>query len=134
MLGHKSANKVVEQKVVSHNEFYWIVQCESQKELNHLVNRSVMGDILIKKFYRQLIKWIDRANKLCDKLGKGTDWVKRWIIKKIRKTYKNDERENGFVKQVEELTREDLKGRLIITDREEIELLLQKELIRTELL
>ena len=125
LLGSMQKN-ILETVLVAHNEYYWIIKYDDDKELLKVSKRCAQGEVLIKKFYRTLIKWIDRGNWLATKFKKGSAWVKRWIIRQAKKAYKNDP---TFIKQIEDMKEDEISGFLVIEDREEMMALLDSELI-----
>jgi hypothetical protein len=127
LLGFKKQKQIKEEKLISDSEFYWIVPADDQADAFGISNRLAKGEIKIKNFYRTLIKMIDRGNKLANKFKKGVSWIRRWIIKKLRK-----QEQHEFVKQVEEMSDEELKDFMQINDREEMMQLLSGSLIDVE--
>lgn len=124
LLGFKKQKKILEEKLVSHNKFYWIIPVDDEKDLVKITTRLSKGEIKIKQFYRTLIKLLDRANKLASKFKKGLSWVRRWIVKKLKKDKQTD-----YAKQINQMDNQELKNFIKIDDREEIIELMKKELI-----
>jgi len=129
LLTIKKANNIITSKVTKHNEFYWIITYKDNKELEKIQQRLALGEIGIKKFYKYLFKIINKANKLAQKFKKGTEWIKRWLIKKIKKTTKDNPE---LINQIQEMTKDDINGFITITDKEEMTKLLSQDLITTE--
>lgn len=131
LIGFNKSNKVLEEGVISHDKFYWIIPVEDDKDQKMITKRLSAGEIMIKKFYSVLIRTIDRANKLGHKFQKGIKWAKRWIVKRLKKQY-NDNDEQGFISQIEKMPDEEFKDFLIIHDRKEMQELLSGYLITQE--
>lgn len=127
LLGFKKQKQIKEEKLIDHQTFYWVIPAEDQDDIYGITRRLAKGEINIKKFYKTLMKMIDRANKLANKFKKGLSWIRRWIIKRLKKQQQND-----FVKQVEEMPDEELKDFLQINDREAMNKLLSGTLIDVE--
>lgn len=133
LLGFNLSKRVKEQKVVSNDKFYWIMEIEKEKELNKLSKKVAAGEIMIRKFYRTLMKNIDRCNKLGVKFGKGLSWIKKQLIKRLRKAtqqQQNDDFINNLESMDEPATAEFIK----INDREAMEKLLAKDLLVLEVI
>lgn len=127
ILGFKHKHKVIEQKVVSDRKFFWIVQVESYKDIMEIGKKAAKGEILIKKFYSTLFHLVDRANKLDKKFRKGTIWVKGFIMKRLRKIYKDEQ--GGMADAIENMNSKELEDFLNIEDKEEMQKLLSGNLI-----
>lgn len=132
LLGFGKAGKVLEEGVIDPGSFYWIIPYEAD-ELPKITHKLAKGEVFIKRFYRVLIRTLDRANKLADKFQKGIKWVRRWIVKKLKKQY-GDNDEEGFIAQVNQMSDDELREFIQITDREAMLALLEKDLITTETL
>lgn len=133
LLGFNKAGKVKREKLLADNKFYWIIDCEDQKELDGIIKKAARGEILIKKFYSVLFKLLGRANKLAEKTNKGMQWLKRWLIKRLKKTYQ-DQSDNGMTTQIENMKDEELKEFIKINDKESMQKLLSGTLIDVEVL
>ena len=127
LLGFKKQKEIKEEKLIDHQTFYWIVPAKDTADSYAMTKRLARGEQQIKSFYQTLMKMIDRANKLANKFKKGLSWIRRWIIKKLKKQEQHD-----FVKQVEEMPDEELKDFLQINDREAMNELLAGSLIDVE--
>jgi len=99
-------------------------------ELKRLTKKCVMGDKMIKSFYKKLFKLIDVTNKLGGRLGKGMKWFINRIKKQFRKKYGGDLSMLDDMLENAELQ----EGQLIIKDRKEIEELMKKELIKLSII
>ena len=131
ILGYSQSKKVLEEKVVSDHEFYWIVQVDDPKEYAKILEKAARGEMTIRKFYRTLFKLIDRANKLADKFGKGVSWIRRWIIRKVKKQQEKGG-DDSIIQQIESMSDDELRDFIKVTDRAELEKLLSGELINVE--
>lgn len=133
LLGFSKAGKVKKEKLLADNKFYWIIECADEKELDKIRTKAVRGEVLIKKFYSVLFKVLGRANKLAEKTGKGIQWLKRWLIKRLKKTYQ-DNSDNGMTAQIENMKDEELKEFIRVNDKEEMQKLLNGTLIEVDVL
>jgi len=131
ILGHSQSQKILEEEVVSDHEFYWVLQLDNPKEYTKILEKAARGEMIIKKFYRTLFKLIDRANKLSDKFGKGVGWIRRWIIRKVKKQQEKGG-DDSIIQQIQEMSDGELRDFIKVTDRAELEKLLGGELINVE--
>jgi len=129
LLSYEQRNKVIEEKVVSHKLFYWIIEVKDQKELTQVIKKAAAGEVLIKQFYSGLFKLISRANKLAGKFSKGYKWIKKYLLRTINKKYKGN---SGMIEHITNMSDEELKDFLVINDKEEMAKLLSGELIKIE--
>lgn len=132
LLGLTQSKKVLEQKVIKHNEFFWIIECDSEKEREKIIKKCANGEVLIKKFYSVLFHIIGKANKLADKFKKGIGWIRRFLIKRLKKTSQQSatDKENGMIKQIESMSDDELKNFIKIHDRESMQKLLSGAIIK----
>jgi len=131
LLGYKKEKKIKEEKLINDHKFYWVVPYKDDKEYMAMSKRLFRGEIFIKQFYKTLIKTLDRANKLGARFKKGSKWIKRWVVKKFKKQYADND-EHGFVSQVNNMSDEEFQDFIKINDREDMQKLLSGELITTE--
>lgn len=131
LLSYKLSKLIIEEKVVAHNKFYWVLCTNTDKDYDDLLLRVAKGEILIKKFYKMLFSIMDRCNKLLNKWAKGWMWAKRWVTSKLRKLYKGSDT-NEMLTQIEAMTEEEWKDFFNVTDREEMKKLMSGELISVE--
>lgn len=131
MLGHAQSKKVIDQKLIAHNKFYWDVSYETDKEYFDIVAKCSRGEVMIKRFYKTLFKVINRANNLANKFDKGIKWIKSWIIKRIKKIYVNNPDMEEYINN---MTDDEMKDYLKIDDRAEMEKLLEKDLIKIKII
>lgn len=134
IIGLNAHRKVIHQKVIRHDQFYWIVECQTPTEANRLVIKASLANTAIKAFYHRLIRTINKANKLAERGSKGIEYIKRWVKNKLTKHYKNDKNKDMLMGQIDHLTKEDLKGFLHIDDLPAMQELLKKELVTVELI
>ena len=127
LLGHKQSEKIIEEKIVNDHQFYWIIKINDQKDQEDLIKKTARGETMIRAFYSTLFKLISRANKVVNKFQKGTQWIKRWMINKLRRNNQLD-----FIEKVESMTDEEIKDFLNITDKEEMKKFLEGSLIEIE--
>lgn len=132
LLGYKQLKKVKEEKVVSHDNFYWVLQLENQKELDKVIKRCSLGEVMIKRFYSSLFKLVHRANRLCAKFGKAKTWIKKWMLKRIKKKYQGDT--TGMENYIQNMSDEEFEDFLQIDDEAEMRKLLEGDLITPEIL
>ena len=132
LLGMKKANEILEQKLVDHNEFYWIINCKDEAEYIGIIKKCALGEVMIKKFYNTLIRLITRANKLVKKFKKGGDWIKKFIIRKLNKYYQGQD--NELVKSIEAMDEKEFADFVEIGDLKEMQALLAGDLITTDIL
>jgi len=128
LLGFKKSKQILEEKMLSDHEFYWVIPCEDTKEMMKIHKKLSRGEVFIKQFYKSLFKLINKANKLATKFDKGTSWIRKWMIKKLRGTYEEKE-EGGLIQQIQNMTDEEIKDFIKINDEREMKLLLAGELI-----
>lgn len=76
---------VVEEKILSHNQYYWKIVLIDQKDVMLMYKKCASGEIMIKTFFRELIKNIRRTNKVRNKLGKGAAWVRKQLTVRLLK-------------------------------------------------
>ena len=107
------------EKVVNDHEFYFIIPCKSEIDVKRTIYKASKSEVRIKQVYRLIFKSFDRANKWANKGKKGTEKAKKFFLKLLKK---NGVDPNGMDITIEKDTFE-------ITDREEMEILLKKELI-----
>jgi len=124
LLGFKKQKKILEEKLVSHNEFYWIIPADDAKDEATIIKRLAKGEITIKNFYKTLMKTLDRINRLAGKFKKGAYWMKRRLIKMLNKKEQHD-----FAAQVENMSEAELLDFVKINDRKEMMELLSGSLI-----
>ena len=126
LLGVKKSKEVLEEKLVKHNEFYWIIQVDSDKQEREIIYKCAKGEVTIRNFYKALFKLIHRANKLGDKFNKGYAWMRRWMVKKLKKQMGSDQE---LIKKVENMSDEEIKDFIKISDKEEMDKLLSGDMI-----
>lgn len=131
LVGVTKRHKIIKQKVISHNRFYWIMRVKDQKEAEGIMRKCSLGEVLIKKFYSALFKLIKRANKLAARSSKGIAWMKRWLKKKLDKVSTGNE---SMKNQIDAMTDEQFIEWLKITDEEPMRKLLKGDLITIEVL
>lgn len=131
LIGVTRIQNIISEKIVSHNKFYWILAYKDQNDYDKIMKKVFRGEIMIKKFYRTLFKIVDRANKLASKFKKGIEWIRRWMLKTLKKKYQYDE-SNDLYKQIKNMPQEELKEFIKIEDRKEMDKLLKKDLIKIE--
>lgn len=124
LLGFKKQKNILEEKLVNNHEFYWIIPIDDDNDAMQVTKRLAKGETQIKKFYKTLIKTLDRINKLANKFKKGATWIKNKLIKKL-----NKDQQTEFAKQVQEMTEEEILDFIKINDRKEMMQLLAGELI-----
>ena len=129
LIGFKKQKDVKEQKIVNDHEFYWILEVKDEKELGKVTHRLAMGEVLIKKFYRTLFKVIRRANTLSKKFKKGSQWLKKQIIKRLDKVSMDNQ---DIKAQIDSMNDEEFQGWLEITDKEVMQELLSGPLFEVE--
>lgn len=131
LLGLKHSRNVIEEKLLGHNEFYWVIET-SEDELQEIMHKCARGEMIIRKFYSIVFKLLHRANRIAEKCGKAGMWFKRWIIGRLKKLTAGQE-ENGLVEQFENMNEEEFQDFIQISDEEEIHAFLEGELIKVEL-
>ena len=124
LLGFTKPKQILEEKLIAHNKFSWTIPIDDEKDERTVTKRLVRGEIYIKRFYRTLIKTLDRANKLGNKFKKGARWIKNRLIKQLRKQQQDD-----IATQVEGMDEKEIMDFIKINDREEILELMNKDLI-----
>lgn len=133
MLGITKAHLVVKQKLINDTQFYWILEIANSDEYIKIAKKCANAEVFIKKFYYNLIRMIDRMNKLASKFKKGADWMRRWLIWNLKKKYKEQHTdENGFISQFESMSDSEFKEFIEISDRKAMEKLLAGPLIVIE--
>ncbi len=124
ILGYKEKKKLIDEKLVSHNEFWWKLEIEDD-ELPKLIKNTARGEVLIRKFYQTLFKLLGRAQKLQLKFKKGGQWIKNYLKKKLSKTKGNED----MIAHIDSMKDEELTS---ITDKEEIQALINGQMITVE--
>lgn len=132
LLGFKKTKQIKEEKLLSDHEFYWIVPSEDNSETMKIHKRLAKGEIFIKNFYKALFKLIHRANKLATKFGKGASWIRKWMVKKIKKNYQDTGSDDGLVQQIQNMSDEEIKDFIKINDEKEMKELLAGSLIEVK--
>lgn len=131
LIGFSRIQNIVTEKVIAHNKFFWVLAYKDEKDFQKISKKVFKGEIMIKKFYARLFKVIDRANKLSDKFSKGIEWIRRKVLKTLKKKYQYDEH-NDLYNNIKTMSKEDLKEFIKIEDRKEMDKLLKKDLIKIE--
>ena len=127
ILGYTTKHKILQTNLISHQEFSWVILINNSKELGIITSKCITADRLIRKFFKELIKNIDRANKLVKKLNKAPAWAKRWLIKRFTKKYKDAK---DLTDQIGELAKTE-QHQIKINDKDKILLLIKNETITT---
>ena len=130
LLGLGLARKVKEQKVVSDTQFYWILDIEP-KELGKVTKKVIKGETIIRKFYSVLIKNINRVNIIGTKTGKGINWIKKQLIKRLKKQFEHSDSDE-MIKNLESMNDEETHEYIKIHDKEAMQKFLKKDLIILE--
>jgi len=131
ILGFFKYNKVDEQKILSDHEFYFKYTPKTEKEYNKVIKNAAKCEVTIKKFYSLLIRILSRCNKLANKSSWGLKKARNWVIKRLKKLY-GDDKDNKFVKDIENQSDEEFKQMLNIEDIKDMQELLKKDLIKIE--
>lgn len=131
LLGIKTKTKVIEQKATRHNQFYWIMEI-GPDEMQGITKKCARGEAIIRKFYKVLFKLIKRANRIAEKSGRAAKWIKRWIVKRIKKISAPGEKQDGLANQIEGMTDDEMASYIKISDKPEMDELLNGELIIVE--
>lgn len=128
-LGLGGAKKIIDEKVVSDSEFYWILKVEP-KDMKALTTNAARGENIIRKFYRMLFKTIGRCNALQKKFKKGAVWIKKQLVKRFRKLTESSPDDNTeFLASIENMSDEEFGDFIVINDKEAMEKLLAGDLI-----
>ncbi len=131
-LGFRGSRRVVKEGVISHNQFYWLLDIKP-KEFVTVTKHAARGEVIIRKFYKMLFKVIGRVNKLNQKWKKGAKWLKKQLIKRLNKLTKDSPDDNkDFLGNIEGMTDEELGTFIEIHDKEAVQKLLEGELIIVE--
>jgi hypothetical protein len=130
LLGYKEIKKIKEENLISHNRFEWVLEIKDQEEMNNIIMKCARGEVLIKKFYSTLFKLVKRANKVAAKFKKGAAWLKRWMIKTIKKKYEGDS--GKLAEYINSMDDKEFQDFLVINDEEEMRALLAGNLIKVE--
>ena len=144
LLGHKKANTIKEQGLISDKEFYWIMPVKDNKEMLYYRKRLTIGEDLIKTFYRQLYKYIKLTNrtiKIGNKIGKAGKKGVQWIANRMNKVLMKSIPDPANRKEmIDNLKIDGIKidkglfKEIKIDDRKEMDELLSGELIKTTIL
>lgn len=131
-LGFKASKKVIKEELVNDAQFYWVLEIEP-KDTKGLYKNAARGELMIRKFYRGLFKIIDRCNKIQKKTGKGAKWLKRQLIKRLKKqTEHSPDDDNELIKNIDNMSDDEFKDFIVVHDREPMEKLLSGDLIKLE--
>jgi len=134
LIGLGKSDRVIEQKLINDHQFYWIIQPKDQSEYEDILKKAAKGEVTIKAFYRTIIKWISRANKLCKKFGKANEWIKRWIVKQLHKQQGVGGGGDDLIAQIEAMNEQEIKEFIEISDLKEMQTFLQQELFTIEII
>ena len=87
-----------EEKVIDKNSFYLIYDFNKKAKLEHMINKSIpKAEMKIRSFYITLIHVVKKGNKLAKKGAWAVEKTKRWMIKRLGKTYANPKQFADFV-------------------------------------
>lgn len=131
LLGIKHTRKVVEEKLVAHNQFYWVLEVKPDDVLD-ITRKCAKGEITIRKFYSVIFKLIKRANRIAEKSSKAGAWLKRWVIKRLKKMSQGQQENDGLVQQFENMNDDEFNDFIKINDEAEMRAFLEGELIKVE--
>jgi len=131
ILGRALSYKLLEQKVVSDSEFYWILEIEEDRYLE-VSNKCFKAEIMIKKFYKILMGTIERVNKLVLKFKKGAKWVRKQIVKRLKKLSGENNKDNPLFAQIETMPDEEFNTFIKMNDKAAMKKLLAGPLITIE--
>lgn len=120
LIGHKT--NLLRTHVEHHNLYHLYVQTDDPQDIT---NRCAKAEALIKTFYRHLIKWLTRANKLATKFDKGITWIRTYINKQAHKLYGKGQ----DLDQITNITDQELRDLIQIKDLEAMQQLLINPLI-----
>lgn len=126
LLGYKHAKQIRQETIEAHNRFSWILMTTTE-EIPDLTKKCARGELIIKKFYHTLIKWIRRINRLANKTNKSLKYIRSWLYKRLIK-----EGQTNVAIQIQQMSDDELKEFISITDLKEMQALLKKELIKIE--
>lgn len=132
ILGITKCESIDQERIVSDKKFWFTYTPKNQKEYDKVLINSSKANVTIKKFYSVLISILTRLNKLANKSKWGLQKMKRWLVKRLIKLYKND-KENDFVKDIENQSDEEFKKMIKVEDIEEMQELMKKQLIKVEI-
>jgi hypothetical protein len=82
---------IVEENLINHHFFSWTLRIDEPKQEQKLIENITKTELIIKIFYKELIKRIDRSTVLKAKFKKDISWCKRWIVTQTRKKTKGKE-------------------------------------------
>lgn len=134
LVGITRKDRIIKQEIINDGEFYWVLNLKDKPELEEIMMRIAKGEVMIKQFYNTLFKWIHRANKLCAKFGKATSWIKKWILKQLNKQSQAGSKNDGLIKQIEEMKDEEFTEFIKFNDIETMKEFLNQELMNIEIL
>ena len=134
LLGFKKVKTVKEEKMLNDHTFYWIVPAKNNDEMMLMNKRLVRGEMFIKRFYRSLFKIISRANRLATKFKKGAGWIRKWMLKRLRKQVQDGDDSDGLIQQISNMSDKEIIEFIKINDKKEMEKLLSGDLITTTIL
>lgn len=135
LLGFNLSKRVIEQKVLADNKFHWIMDLKDEKELEKVNKKRVLGEMMIRKFYQILFKNINRCNRLGAKFGKGMGWIKKQLVKRLRKmTKQTQDNHDDFITNIEKMSEPETTEFIKVNDRAAMDELLAKDLIVLEVM
>lgn len=130
LLGIKHGKKIIEEKLVAHNQFYWVLDV-GPDDMQDIAKRCVRGEYVIRKFYSVLFKLIKRANRIATRSRKAGEWIRRWVVKRLKKMQQDPE-QDGLAKQFENMPEKEFVDFLKVTDEAEVRSFLDGPLIILE--
>lgn len=133
LIGWGLKKDIIEQKVLSPGEFYWVLKIESDK-LPILTKKAADGEVIIKGFYRQLFKQIGRVNKLAGKFAKGGKWMIKQMEQRIKKAFEHNQQAEDFVNDLKNMKEKEFYEFISVKNRAEWDTFLEQELISVKVI
>ena len=131
IIGLRLKGKLQSEKILNDHSFEWILNLKDWKEVELVQKRCVKAEYTLKSFFKSLFKLQHRANFLMNKFKKGTDWMKRWLIKKLSKQYQEN---SELIQDIKNMSDEEFKEFFKFEDEDRFKEFLKQNLISVELL
>lgn len=144
LVGYKRKNQIREQKVIKHNEFMIKLEYKDGNELSAVNKRLSRAEIMIKQFYKTLYKFIKKVNRIIrigNKFGKAGKKGIKYIYKRaaamLSKEIQDPKQREEMLANLE-LENVKIENNLFkeieINDREDMDKLLSKEIIKIKII
>jgi len=129
LLGFGFASSILEEKVLSHNSFYWVLEIEAKKE-EELFKRLASGEVTIKGFYRTLFKNLKRVKKIAKKLKRVSFNILQKLKERVSKQFQHNQAYKDLEENINKMSKEEAESFISEKNIKEWEVFLSKELFK----